>query len=126
MSEINTEAGEDTPSVFLDESKGILIIEGNSTPEDTVKFYQPVIDWLIAYPLSPFPLLTLQFKLNYYNTASSLLLLRVMQRADDLVPDGFSVKIEWHYKEDDEEMLDAGYMFQDAISKTTIDFIPFK
>lgn len=126
MSEINVEAGDDTPRVFLDEDNGLLIIEGNSTPEDTVKFYQPVLDWLIAYPLSPFPHLTIQFKLNYYNTASSLLLLRVMQRADELVPEGLSVKMEWHYREDDEEMLDAGYMLQEGISQIKIDFIPTK
>ena len=35
-----------TPQVILDPEKGIISLEGRSILEDTISFYDPILNWL--------------------------------------------------------------------------------
>jgi len=104
-----------TPGVVLDARKGIFEITGKACPEDAIEFYQPIIDWLEAYKQEPNKETIFEFKLSYYNTASSKVLLNIMQRLEDIRKTGADVKIKWFYYEDDEELQNAGEDFAEMI-----------
>ena len=40
---------QDTPEVILDKTGAEFIFSGNSIPENTKKFFQPVINWIESY-----------------------------------------------------------------------------
>jgi len=113
MDLLQYEGTEDTPKVVLDKSNGIFEISGRSLPEDSAEFYQPILDWLEAYADDPNAATEFMFKLEYFNTASSKLILDVLSKLERLDEDSTLVK--WYYHEDDEDMLEAGEEFEDLV-----------
>ncbi|MDH5604369.1 MAG: DUF1987 domain-containing protein [Cyclobacteriaceae bacterium] len=105
------EGTEDTPKIYLDKANGIFEISGRSLPEDSTDFYQPVLDWIDEYSNDQNPSTEFVFKLEYFNTASSKLILDVLMALEDI--DG--MKIIWYYHEDDEDMEEAGQEFSELV-----------
>ncbi|MBR2886883.1 MAG: SiaC family regulatory phosphoprotein, partial [Bacteroidales bacterium] len=55
------------------------------------------------------------FKLEYFNTASSKLLLDVLLKLEDMYDAGHDVLVKWHYPDDDEDMEEAGEEYADIV-----------
>ena len=108
--------GDDTPKVVLDKQKAIFEISGRSLPEDTVHFFKPVLEWLKSYKNDPNPTTDFVFKLDYTNTASSKLLLDILQTLQPIK----NVKVIWYFRDDDEDMEEAGHEFAEQVD------IPFE
>lgn len=106
---------EDTPSVNFAPDEGIFEIAGRSLPEDVVAFYQPVIDWLGEYAKGPNKETDFIFNLNYFNTATSKILLDILVILDKMHDYGHAVKVTWLYATDDEDIQDAGEEFRDKV-----------
>ncbi len=115
MEVIKIKGSDDTPNVILDAANGIFEISGRSLPEDVAAFYEPIIDWLDEYAESPNEKTIFDFKLEYFNTASSKLLLDVLLKLEDMVDDGKDVLVKWHYPDDDEDMEEAGEEYADIV-----------
>ncbi len=111
MEIINLEGTEDTPKIILDKSNGIFEISGRSLPEDSSEFYQPVLDWIKEYSENPLPETIFVFKLEYFNTASSKLILDVLTALEEIP----GAKIHWYFYEDDEDMEEAGEEFSELV-----------
>jgi hypothetical protein len=116
MEILNLEGAEDTPKIILDKKNGIFEISGRSLPEDSAEFYRPVLEWIQAYAASPNPSTEFAFKLEYFNTASSKLILDVLSALEDIK----GMKITWYFHEDDEDMEEAGEEFSELVE------IPFE
>ncbi len=109
-----------TPGIVLDARRNIFQMTGKACPEDAIEFYQPVVNWLEEYQKNPNSKTLFEFKLSYYNTASSKVLLNIMQHLEQLKKGGADVSINWYYYEDDEELQNAGEEFAEMIN------VPFK
>ena len=75
MEVIKIKGTDDTPTIILDKESGIFEISGRSLPEDVTTFYEPVLNWLDEYQEEANPKTVFAFKLVYFNTASSKLIL---------------------------------------------------
>ena len=115
MSVIKIQGTDDTPTVTLDKENNIFEITGRSLPEDVVVFYKPILEWLDEYKNDPLDLTVFNFKLEYFNTASSKLLLDVLLKLEDINNDGHEVLVKWHYPDDDEDMEEAGEEYSDIV-----------
>lgn len=115
MEVINLPAKEDSPSVILDVQNGKYEIVGKSMPEDVASFYQPIMNWLNEYAENETGEIVFDFKLVYFNTASSKLLLDIMMKLEEMHEGGIGVKIRWHYSADDDDMQEAGEEYSDMI-----------
>ncbi len=115
MEIINLEGTEDTPRVLLDPSKNIFEISGRSLPEDCAQFYGPILKWLDAYIASPNPNTIFEVKLEYFNTASSKMILDVLTKMEKLKESGKQVTIQWFSHDDDEDMQEAGEEFAELV-----------
>ncbi|MBQ4406860.1 MAG: DUF1987 domain-containing protein [Bacteroidales bacterium] len=115
MSVIKIQGTDDTPTVILDKENNIFEISGRSLPEDVVVFYKPILEWLDEYKNDPLDLTVFNFKLEYFNTASSKLLLDVLLKLEDINNDGHEVLVKWHYPDDDEDMEEAGEEYSDIV-----------
>ncbi|MCX2742834.1 DUF1987 domain-containing protein [Mangrovivirga sp. M17] len=111
MEIINLEGTEDTPKIILDKSNGIFEISGRSLPEDSAEFYSPVLEWLESYSEDPNEKTDFVFKLEYFNTASSKLILDVLSALEDID----NTTIHWYFHEDDEDMEEAGEEFSELV-----------
>jgi len=106
---------DDTPNVILDANNEIFEISGRSLPEDVSAFYEPILNWLDEYAQNPNPKTIFTFKLEYFNTASSKLLLDILMRFEHMKEDGADVSIRWCYPDDDEDMQEAGEEYADIV-----------
>ena len=108
MEPIIIDPTEETPKVVLDKGQGLFEIAGNSLPEDVLEFYNPILSWFNEYTSNPNPTTSLVFNLEYYNTSSSKIFIRIFEKMRDLHRHGHAVEIQWHFFEDDDDMLEAG------------------
>jgi len=120
MEIINIQASDDSPSVILDINSGKFEISGKSMPENVVAYYQPVFDWLNSFAESDHNKLVFDFKLLYFNTASSKILLDIMIMLEEMHEAGKEITVKWHYSEEDEDMLEAGEEYAEMVD------IPFE
>jgi hypothetical protein len=115
MEAIKIKGTEDTPNVILDAAENMMEISGRSLPEDVSSFYGPILNWLADYVKSPNPKTVFNFKLVYFNTASSKLILDILMKLEELNKKGNEVLVKWFYPEDDEDMQEAGNEYADIV-----------
>jgi len=120
MEVISIKGTQETPEVLLDSNKGIFEISGKSLPEDVKEFYNPILKWFDEYANNPNPQTILKIKMDYFNTASSKMILELFEVVKKAHSGGKETIIEWYYQEDDEDMQDAGQDYSDLIE------MPFK
>lgn len=120
MEDLIISGNKQKPDLLFSATTGQLKLSGQSLPENASLLYGPVIEWLEEYVKKPNPKTVLSFKMKYYNTASSKMFFSIIKRLNILHKGGTDVEIEWHYQNDDEDMLDAGEYFRDLVD------IPFK
>jgi len=115
MESIKLRGTDDTPTVTLDKESRLFLISGRSLPEDVTAFYQPIVDWVNSeIPQIDGPIV-FTFKMNYFNTASSKLLLDILIALETMYENGKDIVVHWFYDEDDEDMLEAGEEYADIV-----------
>ena len=115
MDIIKIQGTDDTPTVILDVESEIFQLSGRSLPEDVGAFYDPILDWLEDFSESSHSKMTFGFKLEYFNTASSKLLLDILLKLEDMFENGKEIMVKWYYPEDDEDMEEAGEEYADIV-----------
>ena len=68
-----------TPLVDLNQYNGELILYGKSIPENAAKVYEPILNWVSQYVLNPRPTTNFRLNLEYFNTSSSIWLVKVLK-----------------------------------------------
>lgn len=122
MENILIEGTTKTPTVEFDGVTGVMVIKGRSIPENSIDFYKPLVDWIESYSTSPKDKTVLNMRLEYFNTSSSKCILDVFKKLELIKKAGKDVQIQWHYEEDDEDMLEAGEDY-DAIIDIDFDMV---
>lgn len=120
MEVIKLKGTDDTPAIILDKENGIFEISGRSLPEDVTTFFEPVLNWLDDYQEEANDLTVFAFKLVYFNTASSKLILDILMKLEEMHENGKEVLIKWFFPDDDEDMEEAGEEYADIVD------IPFE
>ncbi len=115
MAALRIDPTDDTPSVIFDKENNLFELSGKSMPEDVIEFYQPVLNWLNAYKMDPADKTSFNFKLIYFNTASSKLILDLLLILEEIKEAGHRVEIRWHSLESDEDMQEAGKEYADMV-----------
>jgi hypothetical protein len=113
MEALRIEATIDTPGIILDAANNVFEIAGKSYPEDTKEFYQEILQWVDKYAASPNPKTNFIFKLKYFNSSSYKPIFDILGKLETIKNKNCEIKVEWHYKSGDSDMLEAGEEFAD-------------
>lgn len=124
MEKLHINATEDTPEIVLDNQNNKYIFNGRSLPEDVVSFYEPVMEWLDKFEQNPSEGAEFEFKLEYFNTASSKLILDILLKMDEIYQNGTKMKVKWYYMELDIDLQEAGEEYSELI-EIPFDIIPY-
>ncbi|MEW6467311.1 MAG: DUF1987 domain-containing protein [Bacteroidota bacterium] len=124
MDPLRIEATVDTPSIILDPKSNQFEISGKSYPEDTKEFYGSVLAWMDLYVANPNADTTFVFKLKYFNSSSYKPVFDIISKLSLIKKKNKQVKVEWHYKNGDSDMLEAGEEFAD-LSDVDFTYHPF-
>lgn len=112
MKNLNLEPTTSTPAVRFT-TDGRLLIEGRSLPENVMRFYTPLIEWVKELDTE---VVKMDLNLEYLNSASSKKLLEILRLIDrnGLIKEFI---VNWHYESDDEDALESGQIFEDLLDK---------
>jgi hypothetical protein len=79
MNELIIEQTPKTPQIGLNQLTGDLLFYGRSIPENATKLYEPVLNWVAEYISKANPTTNLRLDLEYFNTASSIYLAKMLK-----------------------------------------------
>ena len=120
MNTLLIEGKMNSPLIDFNPKSGLLKIIGRSIPENPVKFYQPIEDWICNFIKTNPKDLILYVHLDYLNTHSTECLLILMKKLEIYYKaHNTNVKVSWNFDEDDEDMESLG---QDLASIAVIPF----
>ena len=112
MESLIINATSSTPSVEFDGNTGVFSITGKSYPENVNDFYFSVFDYINLYKKTPKPRTILHFNWLYYNTATSKIIVKIIQLLKNVSPE-FEVK--WYCKKDFEMMIEKGEELREVL-----------
>jgi hypothetical protein len=119
------EATESTPEVKLDKENGKLEFSGRSLPENAKEFYNPIMNWLESYTEAPNDKTKVVFNFEYFNTASSKMIMDIIEKLKAIQENGKELDVDWCYLEEDDDMLEAGEDYSD-ITEIPFNFISYE
>lgn len=79
LKNIYIEATSKTPQIDLNHFTGELILSGRSIPENALDLYDQVLKWVTQYAKDPKHTTNLRLNLEYFNTASSIWLAKIVK-----------------------------------------------
>ena len=121
-----------SPKVVFDPVKNQFEISGESRPENTSKFYVPILDWLVQYQsvlywekdkFGQAPPRVFEFKYDYFNSTSAKFIMDLLMQLDKMAQDGCSVQVKWYYDKRDEDMKESGEEFSKLLKKLPMEFM---
>ncbi|MBE9509757.1 MAG: DUF1987 domain-containing protein [Bacteroidetes bacterium] len=68
-----------TPEINFNAKSGILRLKGKSIPENATRIYEPIVKWLQDYIECAAEETNLHIELEYFNTASSIWIARIVK-----------------------------------------------
>ena len=116
MDDIDIKSTLKTPAILFNESEKRLIIEGRSILENPAKFYSPLITKLKHYHTHPIGKLEVDFKLEFFNTTSSIVILKVLKHLFLLQASNTEIIINWYYDEHDSDLLEVGRDYSELLN----------
>jgi len=119
---LSIEATVKTPSINLDSSSGDISISGVSIPENPLEFFKPLDDEIETYISKPSPLTNLEFKLEYFNTSTTLIIRNVIRKLES-IKHQTCLNVKWYFESDDEDMQEAGDEFKLLFKDVNFDII---
>ena len=121
-----------SPDVTLDSQALKFEISGEARPENTGKFFDPIIKWLEDYEAVLFwqknkfgkeSKLIFEFKFEYFNSTSAKYIMDIINLMDKYHTNGHDVLIRWHYDAQDTDMQESGEEFAKLV-KVQFEFMP--
>lgn len=115
MEKVFIEPTRTTPLVKFDPDEGLLEMKGRSSPENSIQFYQQVLDNLEEFAQSGGDNFTANLAFEYFNTSSSKCLFDVFKRLSKIGDSGKEITINWYFEEGDDDMMEAGEDYSDLL-----------
>ena len=115
MKELVIKKTTNTPGIDFNPETGLMKIEGRSIPENPGDFFDPLIEWLEEYFMSPLELTRFEMSLEYVNSGSSKYLLGIFRILKKKHDEGRQCQISWYYEEDDEAIFSLGEHYRSTV-----------
>lgn len=108
MEKFFIEKEKNTPEIIFDPGNKQFEISGRCFPENSKKFFKPVLEWFDAFIPEADKAIELAFEFYYISSSSIISVLELIKRLDLLKDKGHDVRINWKYDEDDEDIRKIG------------------
>lgn len=109
MSIYNIQETAQTPEILFDLNKGELTISGKSYPENVHDTFDDLLRHIENYNQNPCNPTTINFKWQYYNTATSKMIVKILLA---LKKDENNLKVNWFCKPEFSMMIEKGELIK--------------
>lgn len=115
-----------SPYINFDATTNILVIKGESFPENAAKFYMPVIDWIKRYlETIGEQEVTVEFEIVYFNSSTSKIFLNLFQMLDDAAKEGKKITVNWRCNENNESAIECGEEYMEDLEHLLFNIVTF-
>lgn|SRR5574340_314172 len=97
MNNLDIPQTNNSPAILADWNKGLVMMKGDSYPENSFELFQPLIDWVGAYLQQAGRPLQLELELLYLNTSSIRALMDILDMLEEAHKQGAGVRVRWCY-----------------------------
>ena len=134
MELILLESTQTTPKVIIDPENNKFEISGESRPENTAKFYGPIIVWFENYMIeletrnknsTTLNTTSIEFKLDYFNSTSAKFILDIFFQIERMIKKGLPGEIVWYYDKRDTDMKESGEEFSKLAPGVPVRYVEF-
>lgn len=101
LSTLKKESTKITPEVLLDQQNQKFIIKGRSFPENTIEFYQPILQWIQQYIENPNESSVFEFDMEYFNSSSARIVYKILLMLEKIQDKGKNVVCRWYINKTD-------------------------
>lgn len=135
MNPLILEATNTTAKLILDPTKNLFEISGESRPENTGKFFNPIVEWLNGYQnvlyfqksnYGKAPKMSFRFSFDYFNSTSAKYIADMLTIMEKYVASGYEAEAVWCYDERDVDMKESGEEFALLVPKLPFIFETIK
>ncbi len=113
-----------SPEISFNGSSYILSMVGESYPENTSQFYEPVYQWLEDCIASLAEQeLVFNIELIYFNSSSSKVLMDIFDTLEDASDEGKNIIVNWIYDEENDSALEYGEEFAEDMEALTFNLV---
>lgn len=117
MQALAIDATKSTPRIFFDQGNNTLEIKGESYPENTSEFYDPLFKWLDMHldglQEESF---NVNIELIYFNSSSSKILMNLFDKLEENTKAGKNIVLNWIYDKKNESSLEYGEEFKEDLA----------
>ena len=111
------EATKSSPFIHFDGAQNVLVIKGESYPENAAKTYAPVFVWLEEYLKGlGDEIVRVDMEITYFNSSSSKILMNFFDMLEDAAGGGKKIVVNWRYHQDNETAMECGEEFMEDMS----------
>ena len=116
MDTLYIEATKSSPLVKHDVESNTLEITGECYPENAVKFFAPVFEWLDnEVKKTDAPILKVNLNISYFNSSTSKALMNFFDMLEEAHDRGKKIIVNWIYVEENETAEECGEEFQEDL-----------
>lgn len=124
MENLKIEATKSSPEIYFNVETNVLTMTGESYPENTAKFYEPVFNWLENYIASiTNQKIVFNIELIYFNSSSSKVLMDIFDILESASKNGKKIKLNWIYDEDNDAALEYGEEFEEDVDSLVFNLV---
>jgi len=116
MTDLNIPATQATPGITAIGASGNLSMRGDSYPENSFKFFVPIIEWIKDYLAKSTAPLQLDLRLLYLNTSSVKGMMDIFDILEEAHNGGKKVSVTWYYDAENERVAELANEFKEDCS----------
>lgn len=115
MRSIEIPATSSSPLIRFEPSTATLTLSGESFPENSFEFYDPVLGWL-KEALAALDALRVEISISYMNSSSTKCMLDLLDILEEAHGRGATVSVLWRYSPENPRALDLAEEFQEEVT----------
>jgi hypothetical protein len=124
MENLQIEATKSSPKIDFNKDTYVLGITGESFPENTTQFYEPIIKWIDeCLDTVENENIIVNIELIYFNSSSSKVIMDMFDTFEDASDEGKNIVVNWIYDEDNEAALEYGEEFAEDLESLTFNLV---
>jgi len=110
-------ATKSTPYIEFSAKEHKMSIKGESYPENTYEFYEPIFRWLNEYFLKIESSINFfEFEIIYFNSSSSKVFMDIFDLLERFCESGKKIVVNWQYESENESSLEYGEEFAEEVN----------
>lgn len=110
---LSVPSSQSSPSIRADWKAGVVVMSGESYPENSFELYDQLIQWIDSYLTSAEHSLTLELHLNYLNTSSIRFMIDIFDSLQTAFESGKEVLVQWMFDDRNPRSAELGAEFKE-------------